>query len=176
MPVFETTTPDPLQMYICFLPASQELQDLHWLNRAAAYVSGSDRPMIHTELLFAEQSNDNEIIGQSCSIHYNGNVFFEPKKFSRSEWHFRLCPWNVDKAMVFCKDHVGDGFNHVGYFMNPVCRARVTNDQWFCSEIVAGALRAAGADVETSLHPHALYESLKSITVPACPRNPDMNF
>lgn len=170
------TKPEPLQMYICFLPASEDLREAHWLNRAAAFLAGTTRPMIHTELLFAEQSTDDEIIGQSCSIHYNGTVFFEPKRFSRTEWHFRLCPWDVNKAMEFCKNHVGDKFNHVGYFLNPVCNARITTDKWFCSEIVAGALRAGGADVETSLHPHTLYESLKNITTPACPRNPEMHF
>lgn len=174
--MFQPSAPDPLQMYVCFLPATQDIKDLHWLNKAAAYIAWVDRPMIHTELLFAEHSDSEEIIGQSCSIHYDGTVFFEHKRFSRKEWHFRLCPWDVDKAMTFCKEHVGDKFNHVGYFLQPVCRARLSSDRWFCSEIVAGALRAAGADVETSLHPHALYTSIKNVTSPACPRAPEMKF
>lgn len=174
--MFQPSVPEPVQMYLCFLPATQQIQNLHWLNRAAAYFAGSERPMIHTELLFAEYSDSDEIIGQSCSIHYNGTVFFEHKRFSRNEWHFRLCNWDVDKAMEFCKSHVGDKFNHTGYFLQPLCKARLSSDRWFCSEIVAGALRAAGADVESSLHPQALFDSVKGITTPACPRSPDMNF
>ena len=174
--MFEPSVPPPLNMYVCFLPASEELKNTHWLNRAAAYMAGVERPMIHTEVLFAEQSSDQHIIGQSCSIHYNGTVFFETKKFSRSEWHFRLCPWDTDKAMAFCQEHVGDQFNKVGYFLQPLCQARITKNRWFCSEIVAGAIRAAGGDVAQSMHPHALYESLKDITVPACPRSPEIDF
>jgi|TARA_B110001452_G_C15241783_1_gene430092 hypothetical protein len=174
--MFEASPEEPLQMYICFLPATQEIKDLHWLNKAAAYISGVDRPMIHTELLFAEHSDSKEIIGQSCSIHYDGEVFFEHKRFSRKEWHFRQCPWDINKAMSFCKAHVGDKFNKTGYFLQPVCKARLTSNRWFCSEIVAGALQAAGADVESSLHPHALYMSLKNITTPACPRSPGIMF
>lgn len=175
--MFKASIPEPLQMFVCFLPATDELRETHWLNRVAAYMAGTPtRPMIHTELLFAEQSTDTAIIGKSCSIHYNGQVFLENKSFSRSEWQFRLCPWDVDKALSFCEDHVGDHFNHVGYFLQPVCGVRLTANRWFCSEIVAGALRASGADVEKSLHPHALFESLKEITSPACPRSPDIIF
>ena len=174
-----TSTPPPLKLYVCFLPATEELRNTHWLNRVAAYFGGpsvATQPMIHTELLFAEQSTDSEIIGNSCSIHYNGEVFLESKRFSRTEWHFRECPWDIDAAMEFCKQHVGERFNHVGYYLNPLCAARMSRNRWFCSEIVAGALRAAGADVAQSLHPQRLFESLQEITTPACPRQPPMHF
>ena len=176
-----TSQPEPVDMYICFLPASESLKNTHVLNRLAAYMTPgktNDRPMIHTELLFAEQTTSNEIIGKSCSIHYNGTVFFSNKRFSRSEWHFRLCNknWDIQKAELFCEQHVGDKFNHIGYYTQPLCNTRISTNRWFCSEIVAGALRAAGADVEECLHPNALFESLKNCTVPSCPKNPGLNF
>ena len=163
-------------MYVCFLPATDELRATHWLNRAAAYFSKSDRAIIHTELLFAEQSTDTEIIGQSCSIHYGGEVFFKPKRFSRTEWHFRLCPWDTDKALQFCEAHAGEKFNYIGYFLQPLLQTRVSSDRWFCSEIVAGALCAGGAEIPSAMHPDALYETLKDITTPGCPRQPLMDF
>jgi hypothetical protein len=179
-------TPDTseTQMYVCFLPASDSIRKIHWLNRAAAYFAYSNEPldhtMIHTELLFAEvePSDIDTIVGQSCSIHYDGTVFLEPKTFSRKEWHFRQCPpeWCPDKALTFCENHRGDKFNKIGYYVQPLCRARMSSNRWFCSEIVAGALRAAGADVHTSLHPHQLFLSLKDVTFPACPKQTDMKF
>ena len=147
----------------------------HVLNKAAAVVTGETNPMIHTEILFVDRSTPDGVVGRACSIHYNGKVFLERKKFSRKNWHFRSVPCTEEqaqKALKFCTDHVGDPFNTWGYFLTPVCAPRrLASDSWFCSEIVAGALMSAGIDVEPSLHPHQLYKSVKNLTTPDCPRD-----
>jgi len=187
----QTADTSKTQMFVCFLPATDTIRKIHWLNRAAAYFAHSSEPlehtMIHTELLFVDMDDSDSvdntftkdtIVGQSCSIHYDGTVFLEPKSFSRKEWNFRQCPetWRPKKALDFCEQHVGDKFNKIGYYVQPICRARMSSNRWFCSEIVAGALCAAGADVQASLHPHQLFLSLKDVTCPACPKQTEMKF
>ena len=55
--------------------------------------------------------------------------------------------------------------------MQPVTASRMSSNTWFCSEIVAGALNAAGVKVAPSLHPHELYKAVANITSPDCPRD-----
>ena len=163
-----------MKMLVAFLAADSELLESHILNRAAAWVSGAKNPMIHTEVLFVDKESKDGIIGRSCSIHYNGKVFFDQKKFRRNQWRFRsvsVSDANIKKAMKFCSDHVGESFNKLGYFMQPVTGTRMSSNTWFCSEIVAGALNAAGLKVAPSLHPHELYRAVANITSPDCPRD-----
>lgn len=164
-----------MRMLVCFLSADSDLMSTHILNKAAAYVSGDTNPMIHTEILFVDQSNRADVVGRACSIHYGGKVFLENKRFSRNQWRFRSVSCSdaqVKAALQFCQSKVGEPFNKLGYFLNPVCAPRrLRDDSWFCSEIVAGALQAAGLDVEPSLHPHALYKSIRDLTTPDCPRD-----
>lgn len=161
-------------MLVAFLAADSDLLESHWLNTAAAWASFSSNPMIHAEVLFVDHTTSKEVVGRACSIHYGGEVFLQNKKFSKSQWRFRTVNCNeeqVNKALKFCQSKVGDKFNKVGYFLQPVCGPkRLSDDKWFCSEIVAGALNAAGVEVEPSLHPNKLYESIKEITTPDCPR------
>jgi len=148
--------------------------ETHILNKAAALVAWESNPMIHTEILFVDNVTRDDVVGRACSIHYNGKVFLESKRFSRSQWRFRsvnCTAEQVRKAFEFCQDKVGQPFNKVGYFLTPFCAPRrLRDDSWFCSEIVAGALRAADMDVEPSLHPNALFKSIKNLTTPDCPR------
>ena len=162
-----------MKLYVCFLASNSDLLESHVLNRAAAWLVSAEHPMIHTEILFAEEATGSDISGYACSIHYGSGVFLDQKRFRRADWHFREVPCTseqLDKAFDFCQDRVGDRFNYVGYYMHPFCSPRLSDRRWFCSEIVSGALNAAGLDVAPSLHPHKLYEELKPITIPACPR------
>lgn len=172
-----------MRMYVAFLPSDSELLEAHILNKAASLVSGVKNPMIHTEVVFVDRESPSDIVGRSCSIHYGSQVFLEQKRFSRKQWRFRSVSCTKDEvkaAFKFCQDHVGDGFNKYGYYMQPFSRGSATTEgktSWFCSEIVAGALRAAGKDVPVSLHPHKLYGAVKDMTTPDCPRsNVTMTF
>ena len=163
-----------MKMLVAFLAADSDLLESHVLNKAAAWVSGDKNPMIHTEVLFVDKESSDGIVGRSCSIHYDGKVFFEQKRFSRSQWRFRsvsVSDANIRKAIQFCSDHVGDSFNKLGYFMQPFTNRRMSKNTWFCSEIVAGALNAAGLNVAPSLHPHELFKAVANITTPDCPRD-----
>ena len=60
--------------------------------------------------------------------------------------------------------------------MQPFTGKRMSNKSWVCSEIVAGALNAAGVGVAPSLHPNALYAAIAEQTTPDCPRVLDMKF
>ena len=60
--------------------------------------------------------------------------------------------------------------------MQPFTGKRLAKKSWFCSEIVAGALNAAGVNVAPALHPNALYEAIAERTTPDCPRVLDMKF
>ena len=170
-----------MHVLVAFLAADSELLESHWLNNAAAWLSFAENPMIHSEILFVDHTTAKDVIGKACSIHYGGEVFLQNKKFSRTQWRFRTVNCTEEqaqKALKFCKSKVGQKFNKLGYFLQPICSPkRMAEDRWFCSEIVAGALREAGVDVEMSLHPNQLYESIKDITTPDCPRViKDMHF
>lgn len=169
-----------MKLLLAFLAADSEMLESHILNKAAAWVSGEKNPMIHVEAVFVDSESKGDVIGRSCSIHYGGKVFLDTKRFSRKQWRFRsvgLPEPAVRKAFTFCETHVGESFNKIGYFMQPVMGSRrMSKDTWFCSEIVAGALRAAGMDVEQSLHPHKLYTTLCDVTTPDCPRVTSLLF
>lgn len=168
-----------MRMLVAFLAADSDLLETHVLNKAAAWVAGESNPMIHTEILFVDRETPDGFVGRSCSIHYGGHVFLEQKKFSRKQWRFRSVSANdaqVHSALKFCQDHVGEPFNKLGFFMQPFVGSRLTKKSWFCSEIVAGALNAAGVQVKPSLHPHALYRAISENTTPDCPRVLEMKF
>ncbi len=163
-----------MKMLVAFLASDSELLESHILNKAAAWAAGDSNPMIHTEVVFVDREGEDGIVGRSCSIHYGGQVFLEQKRFSRSQWRFRsvsATPAQVQAAFKFCNDHVGEGFNKMGYFMQPFSSSRMSSDTWFCSEIVAGALNAAGVKVAPSLHPNDLFKAVAEMTSPDCPRD-----
>ena len=168
-----------MKMLLAFLASDSELLESHILNKAAAWAAGGDNPMIHVEVVFVDRESTEGIIGRSCSIHYGGQVFLEQKRFSRNQWRFRSVSATQDQisnALKFCSDHVGEGFNKIGYFMQPLAGVRMASNTWFCSEIVAGALNAAGIKVAPSLHPNALFKAVADLTAPDCPRNVQMKF
>jgi hypothetical protein len=169
-----------MKLLLAFLSSDSELLESHILNKAAAWVSGKSNPMIHVEAVFVDRENTSDVIGRSCSIHYGGKVFLDQKRFSRKQWRFRsvdMSPSRVQKAFEFCQSHVGESFNKVGFFMQPIVgNQRVSKNTWFCSEIVAGALRAGGIDIEESLHPNTLYNRVCDMTTPDCPRSTALMF
>jgi hypothetical protein len=163
-----------MKMLVAFLASDSELLESHILNKAAAWAAGSTNPMIHTEVVFVDREGRDGIVGRSCSVHYGGKVFLEQKRFSRSQWRFRSVsakPDQVQAALKFCNDHVGEGFNKTGYFLQPFSGMRMSSNTWFCSEIVAGALNAAGMKIAPSLHPNDLYKAVADMTSPDCPRD-----
>lgn len=168
-----------MRMLVAFLAADSDLLETHVLNKAAAWAAGDTNPMIHTEILFVDRETPDGFVGRSCSIHYGGKVFLEQKKFSRKQWRFRsvsATDTQVQSALKFCQEHVGEPFNKLGFFMQPFVGSRLAKNSWFCSEIVAGALNAAGGQVGLSLHPHALYKAIADDTTPDCPRVLDIKF
>lgn len=168
-----------MKMLLAFLAADSDLLESHILNKAAAWAAGGENPMIHVEVVFVDRESRDGIVGRSCSIHYGGKVFLEQKRFSRSQWRFRSVSAKAEEvqaALKFCGDHVGDGFNSTGYFMQPFVSTRLSSNTWFCSEIVAGALNAAGLKVAPSLHPDKLFKAVVDLTSPDCPRVVTMKF
>ena len=117
-----------MRMYVAFLPADSELLESHILNKAASWVAGAANPMIHTEVVFVDRESAQDIVGRSCSIHYGGKVFLDQKRFSRKQWQFRsvsATKEQVKAAFKFCQEHVGDGFNKTGYYLQPFSERRV---------------------------------------------------
>ena len=179
-------------LYVCFLENDEEIMERHILNRLAAKIapktSGS-KPKIHVELFFPSQtmSPDADVmVGQACSIYYNKQVFLTQKSFSRKQWSFRKLSVGSDqyqRTYNFCKQHVGEGFNHLTYFTYPMNCQQATpywttnlgmKPRWFCSEICIEALKAGGIlDKNTwaSIHPEKLYTMLKMNSTPDCVRN-----
>ena len=79
-----------------------------------------------------------------------------------------------DKMLQFCQDHVGESFNHAGYFMywapiqpRPMFYPWLgMKPRWYCSEIVLAALQAGdllSSDIPTTMHPHQLFEVCLSV-------------
>ena len=169
-----------MKLLLAFLASDSELLESHILNKAAAWVSGVKNPMIHVEAVFVNNESSGDVVGRSCSIHYGGKVFLEQKRFSRKQWRFRsvdMSDARVLQAFQFCQNHVGESFNKLGFFMQPVVGScRMSKNTWFCSEIVAGALRAGGMNIEESLHPHKLYTTVCDMTTPDCPRATSLVF
>jgi hypothetical protein len=182
-------------LYVCFLENDEEIMEHHILNRLAANLApktSGERPKIHVELFFPSEIVDEEadvMTGKACSIYYNQKVFLTQKSFSRKQWSFRKLSDLTDEQYKhtynFCKNHVGDGFNHLTYFTYPMNCQQVTpywttnlgmKPRWFCSEICVEALKAGGIlDEKTwaSIHPENLYTMLKTNSTPDCVRNYD---
>lgn len=167
------------KLYVCFLPADSSLLEDHYLNKLAAFTApkgSGPAPMIHTELMFVDGETSGEVLGEACSIHYNGKVFLADKRFSRDSWTFRqvqCSQQDIEKAYDYCKLNVGKPFNKVAYYTTPFCSPHhlpFTHDRFFCSQIVGNALLCANVDVVPDQHPHALYQSLLPVTTPCCPK------
>ena len=176
---------------LCFVRSDSDILEASWLNRAAAALAKTDdgaAPFIHAELLFcAPQTAESKdtVSGLACSIVYSGAVHLEKKRFSRKEWFFRSMECSkgqYDTMMSYCKEHQGDGFNHLGYFMfwSPI-RPSPTSytwlgmaPRWYCSEIVIGALKEGeiiDGSVSDSMHPHTLYKLVQGQSMADCGRN-----
>jgi len=181
-------------LYVCFLENDEEIMESHWLNRMAAKLApaSTSQPKIHVELFFpsVDHSAEEDVVsGEACSIYYNKQVFLTRKNFSRKQWSFRTL--NVSEKQYqqihkFCKQHVGESFNHLSYFTYPVsCRGGVgpywgqsfnMKPRWFCSEIVTEALKAGGvidSSISPSMHPQDLFSLLEESSTPDCVRNYD---
>jgi len=171
-----------MNLYACFLPSDSSLLEDSFINRLAACFASSRTPMIHVELLFAENDGD---FGESCSIHYQGKVFLKQKRFSRANYQFRriqATDEQIRKVYEFCKRCEGNSFNRLGFFLQPFRFAPDSQfmfdkglsdtPQWYCSSLCCSALRFANIfqDMPTAMHPHAMYEFLKPRSAPDVPR------
>ena len=168
------------KVIVCFLPADSDLLEDHWLNRAAAFKAPARldnpdaAPMVHTELFFPSQTSSasDSIVGRSLGIHYGGQVFMAPKRFSRKHWEFRSLPCSEEQynAMLnFARQQVGGAFNYMGYYtpcgISSTTRASSghTTQNWYCSELVSHALWQGNMleDPGThGLHPQTLYDAI----------------
>ena len=177
-------------IYVCFLQNDAEIMERHWLNAMAARVApaSSTDPKIHVELFFPSELSNLEadvMNGEACSIHYSGKVFLTQKRFSRKQWCFRTLSCTqkqYDNTYKFCKEHEGELFNYVSYFLQPTgwspgpyfLNGLGTSPRWFCSEICIEALKNGDVlanDVNSSMHPEELFHILKDITTPDSVRN-----
>lgn len=178
-------------LYVCFLENDEEIMERHWLNSLAAYMapSSSSNPKIHVELFFPEGAQSGEVVsGKACSIHYGGKVFLTKKNFSRKQWQFRtlnVTQTQHKKIKMFCETHIGESFNYLGYYLQPVkCKSLTPyhpqtlgfRPRWFCSEICVEALKAGGVlkdNTDASIHPQKLFDMLEDSTTMDCVRNYD---
>lgn len=186
--------PSKRQVMVCFVRSDSAVLQESWLNTAAAIVAPraprNGAPYIHAELLFVPKNNSlrnqTEVYGDACSIVYSGTVHMNKKRFSRKEWEFRSmeCTEKQFKTMKnFCNSHVGEGFNHIGYFTywagflapKPMFYTYLgMSPRWYCSEIVIGALKSGGLLEEgfpNAEHPDRLYHHIKGKSMMDCGRN-----
>jgi len=176
---------------LCFVRSDSDILESSWLNRIAASLARTEddtAPFIHAELLFCPQNSNStkdSVSGLACSIVYSGAVHLEKKRFSRKEWFFRSMECSksqYDSMLTFCKDHQGDSFNHLGYFMywapfspSPMSYTYLgMTPRWYCSEIVIGAMKEGDMladDVPNSMHPHDLHKLVQDSSMADCGRN-----
>lgn len=182
------------QIMLCFVRSDSTILQESWLNSAASFFAPraprNSAPYIHAEILFVPKNNDlrnkTDVYGEACSIVYGGKVHLQKKRFSRKEWEFRSieCTETQFKNMKnFCKEHVGDGFNHWGYFMywtgifapKPMFYTYLgMNPRWYCSEIVIATLKAGDIlkpSFPSAEHPDRLYHIIKERSMMDCGRN-----
>ena len=182
------------QLQLCFVRADSEILDPSMLNRAAAYMaknSDGQPPYIHVELLFVPNGRTSnggaDVVGEACSIVYGAGVHLERKRFSRRQWVFRsiqVSDDEYDNIYSFCRDHRGEKFNYMGYFLfwsplkiSPEFYTKLGMEpRWFCSQIVTSALKYGGIldkDVSSCVHPNELYNMIRLNTMADCGRNLD---
>ena len=109
------------EVVLCFLDIESNMLRSSWLNSWAAKLAPTSRhkrpPQVHVELFFRDGNSDE---GHCTSIVYNKKIHWFRKKFSR-QWSFRSI-WMEDntyaKLKAFCLQHVGCGFNKIGFFLN----------------------------------------------------------
>jgi len=181
------------QIMLCFVRSDSSVLQESWLNTAASFFAPravrNGPPYIHAELLFPPKDNGAkkaDLYGDACSIVYGGTVHFTKKRFSRKEWEFRSMECSEEQyndMKDFCKLHVGDTFNHLGYFMywagmfapKPMFYTYFgMRPKWYCSEIVIGALKKGGIfdnSFPAAEHPDSLYHAVKNRSMMDCGRN-----
>ena len=182
------------QIMVCFVRSDSTVLQESWLNNAASYFAPraprNGAPYIHAELLFVPKNNSlrnqADVYGDACSIVYSGTVHMNKKRFSRKEWEFRsidVTDQNFKAMKNFCNSHVGESFNHLGYFMywagmfapKPMFYTYFgMSPRWYCSEIVIGALKIGGILDDTfpsAEHPDRLYQYIKGKSMMDCGRN-----
>ena len=179
---------------LCFVRSDSDVLEKSWLNSMASFFAPraprSGPPYIHVEIMFPPKNDINtnkaELYGDACSIVYNGLVHFVKKRFSRKEWEFRSMECTgeqYENMKSFCKDHTGEKFNHMGYFMywagmlapRPMFYTWFgMAPRWYCSEIVIGALKSGGLlddSFSSAEHPDKLYHVVKNRSMMDCGRN-----
>lgn len=171
------------KIIVCYLRANSAVLEDHILNRLAKYFApryaenDTLDPVVHVELYFPNHNTDN---GLSAGIHYGGQMFMHPKKFSRTHWVFHSIPATaeqVKRAKQFCNLQMGSGFNYRGFFapsmfnMSHQSRKKMLASQarmpWYCSELVAYTLFCAGIlndkqTIEARVHPNASHHVIQT--------------
>ena len=173
----------PSEVVLAFLGSKSPALKKHYLNDLAAALgpaqtdSDPDK-MVHVELYFPHTQH-------ALGIVHNGQVSLHPKSFSKTGWTYKSVPVSehqLERVERFARAAVGDHFNTAGYFMpcglgtsqlgatlSDPCNAKGATRTWYCSELCAHALAAAGSqallddlgvtNVEC-LHPHSLYKAV----------------
>ena len=182
------------QIMLCFVRSDSAVLQESWLNSAASALAPRNprngSPYIHVEILFVPKNNSlrntAEVYGDACSIVYSGSVHLSKKRFSRKEWEFRSMECTekqYNDMKTYCKQRVGEGFNHAGYFLywagflapKPMFYTYLgMSPRWYCSEIVIAALRAGNLIDEnypSAEHPDNLYHHIKTKSMIDCGRN-----
>ena len=180
---------DKGKVMVCFLPSSSELLQKSFLNTMATRLAPKNKdnrePMVHVELFFPTSCSNDSMLGHSCGIHYGGQVFCAPKKFSKRNWLFRTIPISKpqhEKLLRFCKSQEKGKFNYAGYYApcslmprkNRIQEPLISEQSWYCSELVTSALEYAGVIEQGSdahRHPDCLYEHIKDLTYADCARS-----
>ena len=178
---------------LCFVRSDSDILESSWLNRVAASLATTedDTAPFHPRRTFilstgnTAMATKDSVSGLACSIVYSGAVHLEKKRFSRKEWFFRSMECSksqYDTMLTFCKDHQGDSFNHLGYFMYwaPLSPSPMSytylgmSPRWYCSEIVIAAMKEGdmlASEVPNSMHPHDLYKLVQESSMADCGRN-----
>jgi hypothetical protein len=167
------------EVVLCFLDIESNMLRSSWLNSWAARLAPKSHtqrpPQVHVELFFRSDNDSNE--GYCTSIVYNKKIHWFRKKFSR-QWSFRSL-WMEDnvyaKLKAFCLQHVGCGFNKVGFFLLglgirfPGSFSSIFGfrQRFFCSEYISAALlhcELLPPNTPRVIHPQKLYEIIAPIS------------
>ena len=161
------------EVILCFLDIESNMLRSSWLNSWAAKLAPKSQykrpPMVHVELFFRSESDSNE--GHCTSIVYNKKIHWFKKKFSR-QWSFRSI-WMEEhvyaKLKAYCLQHVGCGFNKIGFFLmgfgisfpGSFSSFFGFRQRFFCSEYISAALlhcQLLPPKTKRCIHPQRLYE------------------
>lgn len=86
---------------------------------------------------------------------WEGIDCFEVPELTSEDW---------DRAIKFCLDKVGEGYDYSGVLRFVSRRKTGANQSWFCSELVYAALHYAGANLFRDIQPDEVSPGLLAIS------------